>query len=117
MKKVDPEAGVFIHSNEAAVRTKKFRDKKQEEGLGPDDFVRSQFFGRKKIEALLDKFPNAAGVRVYHSHSEDPIHFETFLLVAVSEDGKDLVSTQLGLKDPDDEPVVLADGPPCPHSC
>ncbi|GAB2789514.1 hypothetical protein GCM10027275_38100 [Rhabdobacter roseus] len=112
--------GTFITSEEAAKRTKKFHEKKKEAGSKPQSYVEAQFFGKKNIMKLLDKFGDeCAGLRIYYTCDPGKKDMEDgLLIVPVNAEGKDLTSSRLGLKDmPADREEVLADGPICPRNC
>lgn len=74
--------------------------------------TKAQFFGKKKLDVLLSK-TGSVGIRIYYGRLDDDT--PELVLVAVDENGNDIVLDRTALKDPDNE--YLTGGPRCPNTC
>lgn len=111
------EEGKFISATDALSHTNRFHNKKRSEGKEPKSYTEAQFFGRLKLEKLLAK-KGCVGLRFYFAVSEEDTFDDGLVIVAVDDNGKDLTSSRIGLKDmPEEDGDALAGGPVCPHSC
>jgi hypothetical protein len=116
-QKFTGEEGTFISTTVAKEHTKRFHDKKKKEGKESQTYTEAQFFGKKQLQKLLGK-EGCVGLRFYFSASQKDQFDDGLVIVAVDEDGKDLTSTRIGLKDmPVADEDALVDGPICPHDC
>ncbi|TDB67839.1 hypothetical protein [Arundinibacter roseus] len=117
LKKFTGEEGKLISAKEATTIINRFHEKKKKEGSKPKTYTEAQFFGNKQLAKLMQK-EGCVGLRFYFGVSEDTEFSDHIVVVAVNEDGKDLTSTRIGLKDmPEDRGDALTGGPVCPHSC
>jgi hypothetical protein len=134
-KPFPPDAGTFISEHEAL----KLRDeffKREKEKHHHEDFTRAYFFGREKIQSLLD-YDNGkdeiVGVRIYYGIDidGDGKDDQKMVLYPVNNHGKDVImhhkqhaSTRSAALDSDAESnsltgggTALDGGLPCPSNC
>lgn len=76
------------------------------------DPTKAQFFGKTKLDVLLKK-SGSVGIRIYYGRLDDDT--PELILVAVDENGNDIVLDRTALKDAGDD--YLSNGPRCPYSC
>ncbi len=111
------EEGNFITASVANEHTNRFHEKKKKEGRDRQTYTEAQFFGKKQLQKLLEK-EGCVGLRFYFGATKEDKFDDGLVIVAVNEDGKDLTSTRIGLKDmPVGDEDALAEGPICPHDC
>ena len=109
--KVSASSGQFITLDEAISKQKNhidFRVKK----LNETDPMRSQFFGRDHIEALLKK-EGCLGLKIMFGVDDHGL--PSLVLVGADEFLNNLVPDTTGLKD--DSRSFLSNGPGCPNIC
>lgn len=127
------DAGRILDSEETKAMVGAYRKRKEEVGLKPTEFVRSEFFGIDQVQHLLNQ-PGCVGLRIHHAKRwEDEKGKPTpegkgqlkprVMLTGVDARGNDLPirGDKSGLKD---MPVginggmrALGDGLPCPQHC
>ncbi|RAJ06762.1 hypothetical protein LX64_01889 [Chitinophaga skermanii] len=116
-KGFNKHAGTFITLATGEKYTREFR--KHEKDKGKKDFTIAAFFGSAKLEHLLSN-PEAVGLRIYYGLDVDGDgkKDKKFVIVAVDENGRDLIDTEKhlskGEKDGDD---ILDGGVYCPVNC
>ena len=110
--KVKGNEGEYITLKEASIRQEKHL-KHRKDVLKESDPIKSQFFGKEKLLALLSK-PNCKGLKIIYG--QDGNSLPSLVLAAADEDLNVLGVDKTGLKDgePGD---YLAGGPICPRDC
>jgi hypothetical protein len=91
-KTFHPGAGHYISEQEA----QKLRDdffKKEKERHNHEDFTRAYFFGKDKLQELLNYTDEIIGMRIYYGVDVDGdgIDDKKMVLYPVGKDGKDLL--------------------------
>jgi hypothetical protein len=105
-------AGEFINASKASNLQTQYLEK--EEKNGKLDPIRSEFFGKEKLNILLTKSEKVVGLRIaYGLEAGEP----SLILVPVDKDGNNIALDKSGLKDMPDGDDYLANGPKCPLAC
>ncbi len=105
-------AGEFINASQASNLQTQYLEKEKKHGkLDP---IRSEFFGKEKLNILLTKSDKVVGLRIaYGLEAGEP----SLILVPVDMDGNNIALDKSGLKDMPDGDDYLANGPKCPLAC
>ncbi|SFD52991.1 hypothetical protein SAMN05518672_102315 [Chitinophaga sp. CF118] len=90
--KFPPDAGTFISEKEAL----KYRDayfEKEKKRHHHEDFTRAYFFGKEKLEQLLNYNEEIVGMRIYYGVDVDGdgIDDKKMVIYPVGKDGKDVI--------------------------
>lgn len=91
-KKFHPDAGTYISEQEA----QKLRDaffQREKEKHQHEEFTRAYFFGKDKLQELLNYNSEIVGMRIYYGVDVDGdgIDDKKMVLYPVGKDGKDIV--------------------------
>lgn len=91
-KKFPPDAGHFISEKEA-LRLRDAFFKREKEKHNHEDFTRAYFFGKEKLQALLDYSDEIVGMRIYYGVDVDGdgIDDKKMVIYPVGRDGKDVI--------------------------
>jgi hypothetical protein len=119
MSKFNKDAGEFISLEKGAKFTSTFRFE-QRQMRKKEVYSIAAFFGSNKINQLLNKNPEAIGIRIYYGLDVDGDGKadNKFVLVAVDEKGNDILPSKdakLGKDDSDQD--ILDGGVYCPLDC
>lgn len=106
----DGSEGSFIEAKIAAQLQQNYLNKAEVSGV--KEPIRAEFFGKKKIEELLNK-PEYVGIRIYYAQTKEGT--PELVLVATDKYGNNIVLDRSALKDPEGE--YLSGGPRCPFDC
>ncbi|WP_343674488.1 hypothetical protein [Chitinophaga sp.] len=121
-----PDAGGFIHHAEAQRLRDNYCNKKRQKTPHDPDFVQAYFFGKDKLQQLLDCQDDIIGLRIYfgddHDHPDQEL--KKMVIYAVKADGHNVLykdstaAKQLSLSS--EAPIEFAaldQGLPCPTNC
>ncbi|WP_343693322.1 hypothetical protein [Chitinophaga sp.] len=126
-----PDAGGFIHHDEAKRLRDNYCNKKRQKDPHDPDFIQAYFFGKEKLQQLLDCQEDIIGLRIYfgddHDHPEKEL--KKMVIYAVNHEGhnvhykdskaakmQNLQNLQTGAAAPI-EFAALDRGLPCPTNC
>ena len=109
--KVKGNEGEYITLKEASAHQEKHL-KHRKDVLKESDPIKSQFFGKEKLLALLLK-PDCKGLKIIYGHDDSNL---PSLVLAADEDLNVLGVDKTGLKDGEPGDYV-AGGPICPKDC
>jgi hypothetical protein len=129
-KRFPADAGTFISEKEA----QKLRDtyfKREKEKHQHEDFTRAYFFGKEKLEALLNYNDEIVGMRIYYGIDVDGDGKDDkkMVIYPVGQDGKDIVmhhkphnaaltrSAAIDGNGGQGTGTALDGGLPCPQEC
>jgi hypothetical protein len=127
------DAGEFISLKDADKMINSFHEHQQQKGRG-DKYTKAYFFGKDKIQELLNCHEDIVGIRIYYGKDVDGdgIDDKKMVLYAVNKEGKNVPYKRpkpqiAGLSfstpdpattgDPVDDGGALDGGLPCPNFC
>ena len=117
------DAGGFIPSEEAQRLRDNYVNKKRKQ-YPDNDFIQAYFFGKDKLQALLDCQEDIIGLRIYFGddHDNDDTEFKKMVIYAVNSDGHNVLinsnpSTNGNLRSAAATGSALDAGLPCPTNC
>jgi len=125
------DAGEFISLKDADRMINKYGDHEKRRGAR-EDYTKAYFFGKDKIQELLNCHEDIVGIRIYYGMdlNKDGIDDKKMVLYAVNKEGKNVPYKRprpkiagLSFTDPtteppaDDDGTALDGGLQCPQYC
>lgn len=130
-----PIGGAFISLDDAAERTRKFREDYVQQAYDKEEKIKANYFSKEQIQKLLHQ-PGCEGIRVYNAVRDKVDKDETgnsidrreIIIVATDQNGDDLLEPQGGggcsplrvfMTLPASGPgaLILGNPAPCPDMC